>query len=357
MRDERGNRTNIYAVCLASSGSGKEIARTVNQTTLHLAGIEELDGQGDLASDAGLVSAVEAQPAILFQIDEFGRWLRTIGDPKKAPHLFNVISTLMKLYSAAGSIFKGKAYADPKRNKTIDQPCVSLFATTAPDHFRDSLTPEAMSDGFMARLLVFETEDMPRRVWRSVVTPPDSIVEAARWWGEFKPGGNLRVEHPVPIVVPTSDDARAVFDALASRAEEEMQRPREDVRSVWARVEEKACRLALIYACSRDREHPVIDADAAEWACGLSEHLTRRVLYLAHEFVARNEFDAQQKAVLRAMRTAGGRMTRSELCRATQHLTQREREEVVENLKETGRVHESVEKTAGRSRRTYDLVT
>lgn len=357
VRDERGNRTNLYVVCLAGSGSGKDNARIINKDVLFKAGLNELEGQEDLASDAGLVTAVEAQPAVLFQIDEFGRWLRTIGDPKKAPHLFNVISTLMKMYSSARSVFKGKAYADAKRNKVIDQPCVSLLATTAPEHFKQALTPDAMSDGFMARLIVFETGEMPPRVWQPEKEPPQPIIEAASWWGEFNPGGNLNREHPKPVIVPTTDEARAVFNRLAANADTEMERPREDVRSIWARAEEKACRLALIYACSRDRETPVIDADAAEWACGLSEHLTRRVLYLAHEYVSQGEFDAKQKAVLRAMRTAGGRMTRSQMCRVTQHLTQRERDDVIENLKETGRLKEAVEPTAGRSRRVYELLS
>ncbi len=356
VRDERGNRTNLYVVCLAGSGSGKDNARLINKAVLFKAGLNGLEGNEDLASDAGLVTAVEAEPAVLFQIDEFGRWLRTIGDPKKAPHLFNVISTLMKMYSSARSVFKGKAYADAKRNKVIDQPCVSLLATTAPEHFKQALTPDAMSDGFMARLIVFETGEMPSRVWQPERDPPQPIVDAAAWWGEFNPGGNLTREHPKPMIVPTTDEARDVFNALAGLADAEMERPREDLRSIWARVEEKACRLALIYACSRDREKPVIDAAAAEWACGLSEHLTRRVLYLAHEYVSQGEFDAKQKAVLRAMRTAGGRMTRSQMCRVTQHLTQRERDEVLENLKETGRLKEAVEPTAGRSRRVYELL-
>ncbi len=92
-----------------------------------------------------------------------GAWLRTIGDPKKAPHLFNVISTLMKMYSSARSVFKGKAYADAKRNKVVDQPCVSVYGTTVPEHFYESLTADSLSDGFIARLLVFETGRRRRR--------------------------------------------------------------------------------------------------------------------------------------------------------------------------------------------------
>jgi hypothetical protein len=44
---------------------------------------------------------IDDSPTVLFQFDEFGRFLRTIGDPKRAPHLFNVLTALMKLYSSA----------------------------------------------------------------------------------------------------------------------------------------------------------------------------------------------------------------------------------------------------------------
>ncbi|MCC6285652.1 MAG: bifunctional DNA primase/polymerase, partial [Phycisphaerales bacterium] len=121
VRDERGNRTNVYCVGVAPSGAGKDNARKVNKNILFAADMVEHEGNEDLASDAGLITAVEAEPAILFQIDEFGRFLRTIGDPKKAPHLFNVLTALMKLYSSADTVFRGKAYADKKRNKVVDQ--------------------------------------------------------------------------------------------------------------------------------------------------------------------------------------------------------------------------------------------
>jgi hypothetical protein len=56
------------------------------------------------------------------------------------------------------------------------------------------------------------------------------------------------------------------------------------------------------------------------------------MLYIAHEWVADGVFDAKQKRVLRVVRKAGGKISRSELCRKTQWLTQRERQEVIDNL-------------------------
>jgi hypothetical protein len=330
VRDERGNRTNLYCVGVAPSGAGKDNARKVNKNILFAADMVEHEGNEDLASDAGLVTAVEAQPAILFQIDEFGRFLRTIGDPKKAPHLFNVLTALMKLYSSADTVFRGKAYADKKRNKVVDQPCVSVYGTTVPEHFFESLTADSLSDGFIARLLVFEAAETPARQRARATGVPDVIKQAAEWWGSF--------------------------DALAAMVDAELGKPDETGRSLWARAEEKACRLALIYACSANAQKPVIDEGAARWACELSSYLTRRMLYIAHEWVADGVFDARQKRVVRVVRKAGGKISRSELCRKTQWLTQRERQEVIDNLLETQQLRQEEESTATRPRVWYVLV-
>ncbi len=355
VRDERGNRTNLYCVGVAPSGAGKDHARKVNKNILFQAGLNGLEGNEDLASDAGLVAAVEHQPAILFQLDEFGRFLRTIGDPKKAPHLFNVLGALMKLFSSADTIFRGKAYAERKRNRVVDQPCVSLYGTTVPEHFFESLTVDSLNDGFIARLLVFEADTTPARQRATEQPVPPPVLETARWWGDFRPGGNLRTEHPAPLLVKYTPEAGARFDQLAATVDAELAKPDADGRSLWARAEEKACRLALVYACSADRANLVIDLAAAAWACELSDYLTRRMLFVAHEWVADGLFDARQKKVLRIIRQAGGTIGRRELSRRTQSMTQRERQEVIDNLIETGQLDMVVTPTGTKPKVTYAI--
>jgi len=68
----------------------------------------------------------------------------------------------------------------------------------------------------------------------------------------------------------------------------------ETENAVWARCIEKARRLALIYACSRDHETPVIDDLAAKWAISLSTWSTDRFLAIAKDEVASDD-PAQQK--------------------------------------------------------------
>lgn len=354
VRDERGNRTNLYCVGIADSGLGKDYARKVNKNILFAAGLSDHEGNEDLASDSGLVSAIESQPAILFQIDEFGRFLRTLANPQKAPHLYNVITALMKLYSCADTTFRGKAYSDRQKNKVVHQPCASVYGTTVPSNFFESLTTESIADGFVARLLVFEApQEPPPRRREPQAEIPEHLIKAARWWGDFKPGGNLAAVHPQPRIVPTLPEACEVFDALAAVVDVQLGIEGDPGKPIWSRAEEKACRLALIYACSVDPEHPRIDYAAARWACGLAEHLSRRVIYLCQEWVSEGLFDARQKRVLRAIRDAGGRISKRDLTRRTQWLTIRDRSEIVDNLIESGDLEARLEDTEGRSRMDY----
>lgn len=348
VRDQQGNRTNLYAIGVARSGAGKDHARKLNRKILAAADADKLEGPEELASDAGLFTAVHACPGVLFQFDEFGRFLKTIGDPKKAPHLFSILTVFMKLYSLADTSYKGKCYGDSTKNKSIEQPCVSIYGTTTPEHFYESLTAESLSDGFVARLLVFEGIEEPERQKVIAEDPPAEIVDAVRWWNEFKPGGNLAGAFPQPRVIESTPEAEAVFNTLAQKIDAES-RKKQVGASLWARCEEKACRLAMIYACSVNRETPQIDAAAAEWACKVSEYVTRRMLWLAEQWVSDGYFDKMQKKIVRIIRDAGGRLERWRLGQRTRFLKSRERRELLENMTETGLIKVENVETDGRA--------
>ncbi len=68
--------------------------------------------------------------------------------------------------------------------------------------------------------------------------------------------------------------------------------------ALWARAGEKAHRLALIYACSADRENPVITLEAAQWAIAFARHQTLRMLHMVHRHASESEFDAKRKRLL-----------------------------------------------------------
>jgi hypothetical protein len=67
------------------------------------------------------------------------------------------------------------------------------------------------------------------------------------------------------------------------------------------RAYEKARRLALIYACSVDRENPEITTEAVAWSGAFALHQTRRMLYMARQYASESEFDARRKRLLEVL--------------------------------------------------------
>lgn len=356
VRAEDNARTNVYVLGVAPSGGGKDWPREVNKRILHEAGAEHLIGPEEIKSDAGLVTAMEQHPACLIQYDELGRTLKTFGDPRNA-HLYGIATVLMKLYSSAGTLYVAGGYADAKRNRVLHQPHACLFATTVPQSFYEGLTADNVTDGFLSRMLIFEGAFQPKQ--RKVSCPvPESVLAVARWWALHRAGGNLAGVFPDPEVVPITPAGQAVFDYLDREADRRAVADAAPYGTLWTRATEKAVKLALLYACSRDHEDPVIDEPAALWACELIDFLVLRSCYLVAQWVAENGFDARRKRVLRIITEAGlGGITGTELYRQTRFLTAREREEVLEALKICGDITEHKEPTNGPPRFRYIATT
>lgn len=213
-----------------------------------------------------------------------------------------IVSMLLQFYSSADSAYTKRAKAGKEREQ-IDQPCLCLLGTAGPKLFYESLSQRMMTNGFLARMLVVECRD--RGVGRDDVDLPlpASIAEAARWWADFRPGGNLDREHPDPILVPTTPEARRTIkdfkDSIDNGAYKSARTELDDPgMALWSRAGEKAHRLALIYACSANRENPVIALDAVRWATAFAMHQTQRMLHMVHRHASESEFDAKRKRLL-----------------------------------------------------------
>lgn len=359
-----GNRTNLMVIAVAPSGAGKECGRQVNRRILSAAGLAHLEGPEDLASDAGLLNAVAEQPGLLLQLDEIGRMLRTTGDSKRSPHLFNVPTTLMRLYTSAGSTYQGKAYAEGSRRKRIDFPCAVIHGTTVPDHLAAGLTIDALTDGFLGRTLLVINDETPARQRPRDRDLPEPVIHTARWWGAFNPAAGTPGAEFTPFVVGCTSEAEQVFDRLGQEVDSRLNAEDRAGQALYARVEEKARKLALIHACSvvalqpaesRER-HLRIGSESAEWGAELSMHLTECTLRFARRHVVSSPFEAMQNRILEAIRKRGGSISRSQLTRDTQSLTVKERNAVLENLTEAGRVREHSRETGTKPATWYELV-
>jgi hypothetical protein len=306
VRDPADNRTNLYVLGLANSGAGKDYPRKVNQKVLLECGLTESLGD-TFASGEGIEDRLLVHPSVLFQTDEIDGLMTKITLGKDARHE-GIMSVLLKMYTSANALYpmRVKVGKDPG---VIDQPHLCVFGTAIPECLYRALSQKMLDNGFFARMLIFETGKRGQGQDAVVCDLPASILETARWWVQFSPGeqrGNLEQWHPVPKVVEYTPEAATLLREFRRRADDQYSAAEARCdpvgMAIWARANEKACRLALAYACSANHLDLRIDAAAVRWATALVEHQTRRMLFMAGEHVSNNEHDALCKQLVVTLR-------------------------------------------------------
>jgi hypothetical protein len=363
VRDESDNRTNLYVLGLANSGAGKDYPRKVNQRILLHIGMSDSIGDA-FASGEGIEDRLFVQPSVLFQTDEIDGLMTKINLGRDARHEA-IMNVLLKMYTSASSLYPIRVKAG-KEPGIIDQPCLCIFGTAIPKHYYEALSLKMLSNGFFARMLIMETGKRGKGQDAAVRDPPESVLATARWWADFSPGekrGNLAVWHPIPKVVEYVPEAGNVLRAFREGAEFEYGLAEEKVdqagMAIWARANEKARRLALIHACSANYANPRITVGAARWACDFVDHQTRRMLFMAAEYVSENDFDARCKklvATLRKWREKHGDAWMPFWQINRQHpWSEREHEEVRTTLLNQRRIEYQERKTGGTPQRLYRL--
>jgi hypothetical protein len=298
------------------------------------------------------VSAVAATPCALFQVDEIGRVLRAIAESRHAPHLTHIITVLMRLYSSSNSFFRSDAYADASRNLSINQPHACLWGTTVPKSFLESLSTESVTDGFISRLLVFEAPSMiPLKQRPATIQPPQPLLDSISSWLKYSPsGGNLNTHNPSPTIWPTDPDAAEIFDHFNEEAEARLRNEKDEFASIWSRTVEKARKLALIHICSRGTGHDRVDSDAAIWGCAVADYLTKRIVFLASQWVAENYHERKVNQVYRiicdGVKTASEGISLSYLARRLQSIPTKERLSIIEDLCAAHRIEKKIIQTS-----------
>lgn len=308
VRDPGDNRTNLYILALAHSASGKDRPRKVNAEILHALGLAGRLG-GHFASGEGIQDAMFAEPCMLFQADELDTLLLSITKSKDARHEA-IMGTLLTMYSSANSVFPMRRKAGMEAPGCINQPCLVLLGTAVPTHYYQALSERMLTNGFFARMLVIESEKRGSGQEPAAMPVPSRVMEAAAWWRDFQPGGNLGGQNPMPEIVAHTEEARGLLIEARRAAEEEYGRA-EDAgdpigTTVWGRVSENIRKLALCYAISESHEFPAIGAAAVAWARELVMHQTRRMLFMASTRVAESEFELSCKKCIEILRAAPG---------------------------------------------------
>lgn len=363
-RTENNTRSNLYVVGIAESGAGKNHSRVVINELFRRANLLAYLGGNKIASGAGLLTAIQRQPAILFQLDEFGMFLSAAADRKRSPrYVCEILDLMTELYTTAGTSYFGVEYASAQANnahRTIHQPCACIYGTTTPLHFWQALQAANVADGSLARFLILASEeDFPDSNDRfGEIDPPPALVDrlllihqgGGKLNGNLTDAGAIDEVLVIPRVVPMTPGARAAFKQLDHELVGALRRSRGTGHSsILARIEENATKLALIRTVSRCAADPEIQESDARWGILLSRHCAEQTIREASLRVAENFIESNHKRALLILKDAGsGGMTRREFTRRTQFMDHRQRDGVLKTLADADLITLEMRQAKGR---------
>ncbi len=355
--DGYGTRSNLYVVALAESGSGKDHSRDLNRKILAKANCSILEGPEELASGAGIVASLAEHPARLLQVDEVGDVFGVIrAAGAKSAWLANIMRLLKTLYSSSKGNFKAGGYKSVDQNKMIDQPSLTLYGSATED-FWESVSPKVVKDGTLGRIIVFGPVPAMQYKGRPPARAlPQSILDYAKAWSGFTPGGMLAVEHPEPIMAQHGAESLALAESHITEISKRALKEEGPRRAIWMRTGEKTNKLALIFACSRvgptGKDGTVwIDAEDVRLAIQIANWTTRQCVSEVFDKVYENDREKAAKKILKMLDTP---QTKTSIIKATQGLRAGFRDELMHELISVGLINfETVPSGGGRPKQVY----
>jgi hypothetical protein len=320
VKDHLDTRTNIYCMGVARSSAGKNHAPKQIRRLCAAAGCLDLIGGDSTASDSAIEERMCRHPATVFLWDEIGHLLSVIKTIQN-PHLKQIISLFMRLYSASGSVFAGREYADTERQRIITEPCCCLYGTSTPERFTEGISPEELKDGWLSRCLVFRVYNIPEKTWDiGAIEVPESLYSQIGKWFMRQievtdghninafvnqlPTGAIAPQPPAQIVVPVDGPAEQMLRDFHHESKG-FGKEHPQLDCLWTKAEENARRVALIIAAGTDYDRPRITPAIADYACRLVRYLLLDFGRETVPAVVSGRIDAQKKKLLRVIEKQG----------------------------------------------------
>ena len=330
--------THLYLVNVANSGEGKDRPQKCISDALESAGASaaaKLPGS-QIASGQALMTIGAREPTTVLIMDEFGDMLAKATAKTAAPFEREVTTFLKTQWSHAGSVMRGKEFADQKMRprKDIQYPCISLLGSSTPARFYASITPDEIEDGLLNRMLIVRAanyDGVP--IYRDPVPVPADVTGWLAAACSIKPGGLLAVDQPhQPRVVQCSPMAQKTLDEFSAEVEarrrEMLAAPiRRQLAGWWVRASENARRIALILAVARHQDPQDlllqaeddaihIDPTSAQWAVDYVRSIVLDMIEQSASRIGSSELERVVVAVeARLMKAGNLGLTRREAYR------------------------------------------
>jgi len=309
IQTETGLRTNIYSIALGYSGAGKNAPFSTFPQLLSRTAAARTIGPTELTSSTAILRWL-SQPGsevTFMMLDEIGLVLKGLKKPDSAasdiPRLF------IKLFSATDRPeIKNYANGDAIR---VNWHHLAMYGASTPERFWESLTGGEVADGFLARVLIWESHHdapFPKSVISFHSSPSIEKQISDIFQIETKmdtANGNLSAI-PVPKIISRTNEAQEMFETWARGYHSLKNRHKtvgDGISSIYGRAAEHAAKMALIHALSKCGVGvKKVDTDSIEWACKTVDYLITNTIIQIQENVADNEIVRWKQKIVKGIR-------------------------------------------------------
>lgn len=351
---------NLYIICLAPTAVGKGRPLSAIGEILRAAGLARLHTTAKAFSVSAIEAMVVEHPCCVATADEIGANLLTrMSHKKSSTHETAMRGAFLELYSRE---YGQPPYATHQRagsaSVEVPSPSLSLYGTSTPESFYESLTSGSVKDGFLNRFLivnaapragVHDFEPEMRRV-------PDSIIEAIR--GVIpSAAGRGNISEAIDVFSPVAEPEAHILrwdDESTYQASREFEEnvlavgdANPDIQPFIGRVFENSVRLAGLHAVSRAGRMATVTIHDLEWGASLAIASARHVIDGAALMMSSSDYEANLNTIRKAIADAGT-ITRMDLLRRVRSVSARERDEVIKHLIEGGWIEQVCIETQGR---------
>ena len=277
-----GTGLNQYIAVLAQTGTGKSeaangIDKILTAASKTVPGAVHVVASSRIASGPALLKHLASTPCCLAILGEFGLLLQQLTSPKASPHLMELKSVLLDLFSKSGpgQILRPSIYSDTAKNTPpIFSPAFTIFAESTAEEYDKALNEQSIANGLLPRFFVIESHEQrpPSNEFKLKHAPP-LLVER---WATLIARCLALAQEGHRVGVELSDAAKASFQEFDDECRHRINSAEKDVtRHLWNRAHIKALKVAALVAVGRNPYAPRIESAVALWAIGIEKSNTQ----------------------------------------------------------------------------------
>lgn len=367
-RSVNANWPSIMMVVAGSSGIGKNYIKVGVERLLTFAGLDKLISGDFYTHQAAIYWALHKAPCHICISDEFGENFLEARKNNNSNKL-TVFKALKKVYSDADHIFKSENYAmsgmsvkqrEENEMRPIVNPALTLMGLTTPMQFYSEIKTSHIESGLINRFIIVNVDNGNQSdIKRTSDIPPQAIIDLIRQVRRIDEPLRHTAHDlgPAPVVVLISKEAEQRFNdfkllqdktCLAFEAYGLDAMPR--------RWRENAMRLATAMAPWRDHEHPIIDAEIADYAIQYVQHYGKSVITAIRRQMGENDYQQNMNQVLQYICETKDGATDSDLARKFRAIKSREMVDIKNHLVSAELIYQEKILTGNRGRPTVRWV-